>query len=159
MFDMLRLALQTDSTRFITCYISTFHVVPKVEGVRNETHSLTHHGNEPGKIAELRRIEEAQLRTFAELLQGLRDVEEANGTLLDNTMVLFGSGLGSANAHSSTNLPLVLAGGGFRHPGHLSFNEEHNEPMGNLFVTMLQRLGLEVDAFASSTGTLRGLES
>jgi len=159
MFDMLRLALQTDSTRFITCYISTFHVVPKVEGVRNETHSLTHHGNEPGKIAELRRIEEAQLRTFAELLQALRDVEEANGTLLDNTMVLFGSGLGSANAHSSTNLPLVLAGGGFRHPGHLAFNEKNNEPMGNLFVTMLQRLGLEVDAFASSTGTLRGLES
>jgi len=159
MFDMLRLALQTDSTRFITCYISTFHIVPKVEGVRNETHGLTHHGNEPEKMAELRRIEEAQVLAFAELLKELRAVEEADGTLLDNTMVLFGSGLGSANAHSSTNLPLVLAGGGFRHPGHLAFKETNNEPMGNLFVTMLQRLGLEVDAFASSTGTLRGLES
>jgi hypothetical protein len=159
MFDMMRLALQTDSTRFITCYISTFHVVPKVDGVRNETHGLTHHGNEPEKMAELRRIEEAQVLAFSGLLNGLLAVGEAEGTLLDNTMVLFGSGLGSANAHTSTNLPLLLAGGGFRHARHLAFDEHQNEPMCNLFVTMLQRLGLEVDAFGSSTGSLRGLDS
>lgn len=159
MFDMMRLAIQTDSTRLITCYVSTFHVVPRVEGVRNETHSLTHHGNEPEKIAELRRIEEAQVLALNGLLNGLRVVEEGDGTLLDSTMVLFGSGLGSANAHTSTNLPLLLAGGGFRHPGHLAFDEHRNEPMCNLFVTMLQRLGLEVDSFASSSGSLRGFES
>ena len=158
MFDIMRLAAQTDSTRFMTCYISTFHIVPMVPGVRNETHGLTHHGNEPEKIAELRKIEEAQIMAFEYLLRSLRDVDEGHGTLLDNTMVLFGSGLGSANAHSSTNLPLVLAGGGFRHGGHLEFDEQRNEPLCNLFVTMLQRLGIETDTFSTSTGTLRGLD-
>jgi hypothetical protein len=158
MFDIMRLAAQTDSTRFMTCYVSTFHIVPMVPGVRNETHGLTHHGNEPEKIAELRKIEEAQITAFEHLLRSLRDVDEGHGTLLDNTMVLFGSGLGSANAHSSTNLPLVLAGGGFRHGGHLEFDEQRNEPLCNLFVTMLQRLGIETDAFSTSTGTLRGLD-
>ena len=158
MFDIMRLATQTDSTRFLTCYISTFHIVPLVPGVRNETHGLTHHGNEPEKIAELRKIEEAQIMAFAYLLRSLREIDEGAGTLLDNTMVLFGSGLGSANAHSSTNLPLLLAGGGFRHPGHLEFDEHRNEPLCNLFVTMLQRLGLATERFGSSTGTLRGLD-
>ncbi len=158
MFDIMRLAAQTDSTRFMTCYISTFHIVPLVPGVRNETHGLTHHGNEPEKIAELRKIEEAQIQAFEHLLRSLREVDEGGGTLLDHTMVLFGSGLGSANAHSSTNLPLLLAGGGFRHGGHLEFDEQRNEPLCNLFVTMLQRLGIETDAFSTSTGTLRGLD-
>jgi hypothetical protein len=159
MCDLLRLAIQTDSTRCITFYISTFHVVPQVPGVRNETHGLTHHGNEPGKIAELRRIEEAQMGVLGHLLHELRDVDEQGSPLLNQTMVLFGSGLGSANSHSSVNLPLILAGGGFRHPGHLAFNEQHNEPLANLFVTMLQRMGIEADAFASSTGSLRGLDA
>ena len=159
MSDLLRLALQTDSTRCITFYISTFHVVPHVPGVSNETHSLTHHGNEPEKIAELRRIEEAQMGVLGHLLHSLRNVDEQGSTLLDRTMVLFGSGLGSANSHSSVNLPLILAGGGFRHPGHLAFDEKHNEPLANLFVTMLQRMGVEADSFSSSTGSLRGLDA
>ena len=92
-------------------------------------------------------------------LHSLRGVEEAGSSLLNQTMVLFGSGLGSANSHSSVNLPLILAGGGFRHPGHLAFNQQQNEPLANLFVTMLQRMGIEADAFASSTGSLRGLEA
>ncbi|MCE9630438.1 MAG: DUF1552 domain-containing protein [Planctomycetia bacterium] len=159
MFDMTRLALETDSTRVITLSLSTFSVVPHVPGVQNETHGLTHHGNEPAKIAELKRIEEAQMRAFGDLLQSLRDVHEANGNLLDHTQVLYGSCLGNANSHSNQNLPLVLAGGGYRHPGHLAFDEKRNEPFANLFVTMLQRLGIETDRFASSTGSLRGLES
>ena len=159
MGELIRLALQTDSTRCITFYISTFHVVPNLPGVRNETHGLTHHGNEPEKIAELRRIEEAQMGILGSFLNSLRGVEEAGSSLLNQTMVLFGSGLGSANSHSSVNLPLILAGGGFRHPGHLAFNQQQNEPLANLFVTMLQRMGIEADAFASSTGSLRGLEA
>ena len=159
MGELIRLALQTDSTRCITFYISTFHVVPNLPGVRNETHGLTHHGNEPEKIAELRRIEEAQMGMLGSFLNSLRGVEEAGSSLLNQTMVLFGSGLGSANSHSSVNLPLILAGGGFRHPGHLAFNQQQNEPLANLFVTMLQRMGIEADAFASSTGSLRGLEA
>ena len=159
MYDLMRLALETDSTRVITLTLSTFSVVPHVPGVNNETHGLTHHGNEPEKIAELKKIEEAQMRAFAEFLGSLRNAQQHGTTLLDHTQILYGSCLGSANSHSNQNLPLILAGGGYRHPGHLTFDEKRNEPLANLFVTMLQRLGVETDAFASSTGTLRGLDA
>ena len=159
MYDLVRLALETDSTRVITLTLSTFSVVPHVPGVNNETHGLTHHGNEPEKIAELKKIEEAQMRAFGEFLASLRDAKEHGRSLLDHTQILYGSCLGSANSHSNQNLPLVLAGGGYRHPGHLAFDEKRNEPLANLFVTMLQRLGVETDAFSSSTGTLRGLDA
>jgi hypothetical protein len=154
MFDLLRLALQTDSTRVVTLSLSTFSVVPHVPGVKNETHGLTHHGNEPDKIAELRKIEEAQLTAFGDLLKSLRDVNETGGSLLDHTQVLYGSCLGNANSHSNQNLPLILAGGGFKHGQHLAFDTTNNTPMSNLFVSMLQKLGIEVEKFASSTGTL-----
>jgi len=158
MFDMIRLALETDSTRAVTLSIATFSVVPHVPGVKNETHGLTHHGNEPDKIAELKKIEEAQMQAFSYLLGSLADVSEEGGSLLDHTQVLYGSCLGNANAHATVNLPILLAGGGYRHPGHLAFNEQRNEPLANLFVTMLQRLGFETDTFSTSTGSLRGLE-
>jgi hypothetical protein len=159
MFDMIRLALQTDSTRTITLNYDTHSVVPKVTGVQNETHHLTHHGNEPAKIDELRKIEEAQMKTFAAFLRSIRDVGEEGGTLLDHTQVFYGSCLGNANSHSNRNLPIILAGGGYRHPGLLAFDEQNNEPLANLYVTMLQRLGIESDSFGSSTGTLRGLDA
>jgi hypothetical protein len=158
MFELIRLALQTDSTRFITLSISTFSIVPSVPGVKNETHGLTHHGNEPEKIAELRKIEEAQMQTFGELLQRLRDVREGAATLLDRTQVLYGSCLGNANSHSNQNLPLVLAGGGFKHGRHLAFDEKNNQPLAKLFVSMLQQLDLETDSFAGITGTMPGIE-
>jgi hypothetical protein len=157
MFDLVRLALQTDSTRVVTLTLSTFSVVPHVPGVKSETHSLTHHGNEPEKIAELFKIEEAQVAAFASLLDGLDSVEETGGSLLDHTQVLYGSCLGNANSHSNQNLPLILAGGGFRHGGHLVFDNQNNTPMANLFVTMLQGLGLETSKFSSSTGTVSAL--
>ncbi|NBV24580.1 MAG: DUF1552 domain-containing protein [Proteobacteria bacterium] len=158
MFDLIRLALQTDSTRVVTLSLSTFSVVPHVQGVKNETHGLTHHGNEPEKIAELRQIEEAQISALAYLLQSLRETKEAGASLLDQTQVLYGSCLGNANSHSNQNLPVILAGGGFKHGRHLAFDTTNNTPLANLFVTMLQRLGLETGKFASSTGTLTGLE-
>jgi hypothetical protein len=157
MFDLLRLALQTDSTRVVTLSLSTFSVVPHVPGVKNETHGLTHHGNEPEKIAELRRIEEAQTLAFAELLQAFRDTTETGGSLLDATQVLYGSCLGNANSHSTQNLPILLAGGRFKHGGHLTFDGTNNTPLANLFVKMLQQLGVDADRFSSSTGTLAGL--
>ena len=159
MFDLVRLALQTDSTRVITLSLSTFSVVPHVPGVKNETHGLTHHGNEPDKIAELRKIEEAQLAVFGEMLAAFRDTRETGGNLLDRTQVLYGSCLGNANSHSNQNLPLILAGGGFRHGQHLAFDTVNNTPLANLYVSMLQNLGVEADKFATSTGTLRGLRS
>jgi hypothetical protein len=159
MFDLIRLALQTDSTRVVTLSLSTFSVVPHVPGVKSETHGLTHHGNEPDKIAELKKIEEAQMKAFSELLQSFRSVSETGGTLLDRTQVLYGSCLGNANSHSNQNLPLILAGGGFKHGQHLAFNTQDNTPLANLFVSMLHGLGIEADQFASSTGTLNGLAS
>ena len=159
MFDLVRLALQTDSTRVVTLSLSTFSVVPHVPGVKNETHGLTHHGNEPDKISELRKIEEAQLAVFGEMLSAFRDTRETGGNLLDRTQVLYGSCLGNANSHSNQNLPLILAGGGFRHGQHLSFDTVNNTPLANLYVSMLQNLGVEADKFATSTGSLRGLRS
>ncbi len=157
MFDLIKLALQTDSTRIASMLLETA-VVAHVPGVMNETHGLTHHGNEPDKIAELRRVEEAQTRALATLLESLHGQQEADGsTLLEHTQVLIGSCLGNASSHSNRNLPIILAGGGYRHPGHLAFDTEHNEPLANLYLTMLQRLGIEADSFSSSTGTLRGL--
>jgi len=158
MFDLIRLALQTDSTRVVTLSLSTFSVVPHVPGVKSETHGLTHHGNEPEKIAELRQIEAAQMSALAYLLGTLRDTKEAGASLLEHTQVLYGSCLGNANSHSNQNLPIILAGGGFKHGKHLAFDPTNNTPLANLFVSMLQRLGIEADKFASGTGTLRGLE-
>ena len=158
MFDLIRLALQTDSTRVVTLSLSTFSVVPHVPGVKSETHGLTHHGNEPDKIAELRKIEEAQMKAFAGLLKAFREVTETGGTLLDHTQVLYGSCLGNANSHSNQNLPLILAGGGFKHGRQLAFNTQSNTPLANLFVSMLQGLSIEADSFASSTGSLSGFE-
>ncbi len=158
MFDLIRLALQTDSTRVVTLTLSTFSVVPHVPGVKSETHGLTHHGNEPAKIAELRKIEEAQMTAFGELLAAFRSVAETGGTLLDHTQFLYGSCLGNANNHSNQNLPVILAGGGFKHGKHLAFDNVNNTPLANLFVTMLQGLGIETGKFSSSNGTLSVLE-
>jgi hypothetical protein len=158
MFDLMRLALQTDSTRVATLYVSTFNTIAHVPGVKNDTHGLSHHGNEPEKIAQLRKVEEAQMRAFVGFLQSLRDAQETDGTLLDHTQVLYGSCLGNAASHLNHNLPILLAGGGHRHAGYLAFDEKKNEPLANLFVSMLQRLGIEADSFATSTGSLRGLD-
>lgn len=157
MFDLVRLALQTDSTRVITLSLSTFSVTAQIPGVKTETHELTHHGNQPEKIEQLRKLEEAQVAAFGSLLKGLREVAEEGGSLLDHTQVLYGSCLGNANSHSTQNLPLILAGGGYRHPGHLAFDAIQNEPLGKLFVTMMQQLGMETDRFAAWSGTLTGL--
>jgi hypothetical protein len=158
MYEMIRLALETDSTRLVTLFVYPAGIVPEIDGVKHETHSLTHHGGRPETLAELRKIEEAQLKVLSEFLTSLRGAKEEGGTLLDRTMVLYGTCMGSANAHSNTNLPVLLAGGGFRHGQHLAFDRQKNYPLPNLYVSMLQRLGIEADKFASSTGTMRGLE-
>ena len=154
LFDLVPLALQTDSTRAITVLIQGRGDVPPVPGVTIDHHNLSHHGQDPMKIEQLQRIEREEFAAFNDLLTGLKSKKEGNGSLLDNTMVLFGSNLGNANNHDWHNLPLVVAGGGFKHGQHLAFDAKNNTPMCNLFVTMLQRMGLESDHFGSSTGTL-----
>jgi len=158
MYDLIRLALETDSTRLVTVFINTIGNSTDIPGVSHETHSLTHHGNRPETLTELRTIEETQFKALIDLLNGLKATKEAGSNMLDRTMVLYGTCMGSANAHSNTNLPVMLVGGGFKHAGHLAFDQKKNYPLPNLYLSMLQRLGLEVDKFASSTGTMRGLE-
>lgn len=158
MFDMMHLALETDSTRLITLYNPGVNAVPPIAGVTQDYHNLSHHGQDAERLAQLKVVELEQMKAFAEFLGKLRGTKEAGGTLLGNTMVLLGSDLGNASSHDNHNLPIILAGGGFKHGQHLAFDKIHNYPLPNLFVSMLQRLGLETDKFASSTGTMTGLE-
>lgn len=159
-YDIVRLALETDSTRIVSIYVQPLGTITEIAGVQNETHALTHHGNRPEMIAELRKIEEAQWLAFRDFLTGLEAVKEAGSgvSLLDRSSVFYGTCMGNANGHSNTNWPLLLAGGGFRHGQHLAFDTQRNEALAKLFVSLLQRLGIETDEFSSGKGTLRGLE-
>jgi hypothetical protein len=147
MLDVVKLAVETDSSRLFTLFIDTTTI-----------HNITHHGNRPDVLAELRAKEEAQFDALAGFLKVLSDSKEEGDTLLDRTMVLYGTCMGSANSHSNYNLPVLLAGGGFRHGQHLAFDAQNNYPLTNLFVSMLQRLGIEAREFSTGKGTMRGLE-
>lgn len=151
MLRMIPLALQTDSTRAVTLLIQGRNDVPPVEGVSIDHHNLSHHGKDKLKIEQLRRIETAQMSALAEFLRDLKNKQEHGATLLDNTVTLFGSNLGNANSHDARNLPVLLAGGGFRHGRHIKVDAQNNTPLCNLFVAMLQKVGIETDRFGSST--------
>lgn len=158
MQDVMYLALQTDSTRFITLHINGSNEVIPIEGVGEGYHQLSHHGLDGHKIDQLARIEAAQVAAWGAFVRKLQASSEGGATLLDHTMVLLTSNLGNASSHDNRNMPVLFAGGGFRHGQHLAFDATNNYPLPNLFVSSLQRLGLEADKFASSTGTMRGLE-
>ena len=146
MFDVMKLALETDSTRVISLFIDTTVI-----------HNITHHGNRPEAIAELRVKEEAQFGALANFLGALGGAKEEGESLLDRTMVLYGTCMGSANSHSNVNLPVLIAGGGFKHGQHLAFDTVNNYPLANLHLSMLHRLGIEANSFSTAKGTMRGL--
>jgi len=158
MFDLIHLALQTDSTRLVTLLLLGTSLVPPVQGVSFGHHDLSHHGQDPTKIEQLKKVELDKLRTFKDFLKKLKETKEGVGSLLDRSMVFFSSNLGNASTHSAKNLPILLAGGGFKHGQHLAFDATKPPPLSNLYVSMLQRLGIEAERFGSSTGTLAGLE-
>ena len=154
MFGLIPLILETDSSRVVSLMIQDHGVVPQVEGVTADQHSLSHHGRDEAKIAQLKKIEVEIVRHFDDLLTRLSERVDTNGSLLDQTTVLFGSNLGNANSHVAKNLPILIAGGGFRHGQHIAHDTEQNAPLCNLFVTMLQTMGMETESFGQSTGTL-----
>lgn len=158
LFDLTHLALQTDSTRLITIMLSGTTTAPPIPGVTLGHHDLSHHGKDPGKLEQLKIVELETMKTVHNLLAKLKQTQEAGGSLLDRTTVFLGSNLGNGSSHSVKNLPVLLAGGGFRHGQHLPFDPQDPPPLCNLYVSMLQRLGVEVDNFGSSSGTLTGLE-
>ena len=147
MFDVIKLALETDSTRIVSLFIDTVVI-----------HNITHHGNRPEAIAELRSKEESQFDVLNNFLNSLTNTKEEGQTLLDRTMVLYGTCMGSANSHSNVNLPVMLAGGGFKHGQHLAFDTQNNYPLSNLYLSMLHRLGVEAKEFSTSKSTMTGLE-
>ncbi len=159
LYDLIALALQTDSTR-----IATLEIAGGFEsaafGLRKGYHALSHHGQVEENIAGLLKVEKYQMEQFARFIAKLRSIDDGDGKLLDHTMVLFGSGMGNANAHTNANLPMIFAGGGYQHGEHKLFPNTGTGrvPLSNLYLTMLQRFGLEVDRFGLSTGTLRNLE-
>jgi hypothetical protein len=157
MFDLIHLAVQTDSTRLITMLLAGTSLVPVVPGVSLGHHDLSHHGQDPNKIEQLKKIELETMKAVRDLLKKLKESREDGVSLLDRTMVFFSSNLGNASTHGVKNLPVLLAGGGFRHGQHLAFDPAEPPPLCNLFVSMLGRLGIETERFGSSTGPLTGL--
>jgi hypothetical protein len=161
MYDLARLAFETDSTRAITLMLDSVGS-PALElpgaTITDGYHNLSHHGRSEDKRAQLKALDEAHMKLLAGLFSDLKTVREGEESLLDRTMVYFGSNMGDANKHVTTNVPAIIAGGGFRHGQHLAFDAERNYPLPNLFVSMLQRMGIEQDRFATATGTMRGLD-
>ena len=149
--DILHMALATDSTRFITLHV-TGNNVQGIEGVDESYHGLSHHGMDEEKLEQLAIVEQGVINEWAGFLRRLKADQ-----LLDETMVMLTSNLGNASSHDNKNMPVLFAGGGFKHGQHLAFDQKDNYPLPNLYVSALQQLGLEQDRFATSSGTMRGL--
>jgi hypothetical protein len=154
--SVMHLALQTDSTRVILLGMNERNKnnLPELE---IQHHDASHHGKDPAKIEQLSRYEDKEFETFSRFLAKLADTKEDDGTLLDSTQVLFTSNLGDASAHSSFNLPVLLAGGGYKHQGHVSYGNETNKPLCNLYVRMLRQMGVDTDRFGSSDGVVEDI--
>jgi hypothetical protein len=157
-YDLIALALQTDSTRIATLEVGG-DFEANAFGLRTGYHSLSHHGQVQSNIDGLLKLEKYQMEQFARFLGKLKSIEDGDGKLLDHTMVLFGSGMGNANAHTNNNLPILFAGGGYKHGEHRMYPEKGlgRVPLCNLYLSMLQRFGVETNRFALSTGTMRDL--
>ena len=158
MLDVMFLALQTDSTRFITLHLVGEGGAVPINGVDEGYHTLSHHGLDDDKLRQLTLVESGLVRRWGDFLRNLKGAEEANGTMLDTTSGLMTSNLCNGSSHDNRNMPVLLAGGGFKHGQHLAFDTENNYPLPNLFLSILHRHGLEEDRFATSTGTMTGLE-
>jgi hypothetical protein len=163
MLTMARLAIESDSTRIVTLMVDAFATpafkLDDTETTTDGYHNLSHHGQSAEKVRQLEEADRRQMELLGGLFKALGERREGERRLLDSTIVLYGSNMGDSNTHDNTNLPILLAGGGFRHGSHLAFKHDDNAPLCNLFVSLLNRLGIEADAFGSSTGSLEGLDT
>ena len=161
MYQMAALAFQTDSTRSISLLLdSNNSPTIQVDGatISDGYHNLSHHGKSENKLKQLDAIDRAHMKLLDGLMDDLKSIHDHEGNLLDQTLIMYGSNFGDANKHTTDNMPVLVAGGGLRHGQHLAFDKEQNYPLPNLFVTMLQSMGIETDSFASSTGGMTGLD-
>ncbi|MBL8212364.1 MAG: DUF1552 domain-containing protein [Bryobacterales bacterium] len=158
MLSMGQLALETDTSRVVTIMVDAFFTpVYKINEEHSTTesyHGLSHHGQAEHKVKQLIETDRQQMVVLKKLITSLAGKQEQGQRLLDRTMVLYGSNMGDANIHDNTNLPIILAGGGFQHGRHIAYKRDNNLPLCNLFVTMMQQMGIETDSFASSTSRL-----
>ena len=152
--ELMPLILATDSSRVVSLMIQDHGVVPKLPGITADQHNLSHHGQDPGKIAQLRQLEAEIVKRFGLLMDSLDGQKENDSSLLDQTQILFGSNLGNANSHNAENLPILVAGGDFAHGSHIAHDEKHNAPLCNLYLSLIQQMGVETDQFGQSTSTL-----
>ncbi len=160
MYDLMVLALQTNSTNVICYGHPGGNRMFPFDGITLGYHSLTHHGKRRELLNELAIIETFYAAQFSRFLKKLKETPDSDGqSLLESTVVMFGSGMGNASAHSSRNLPVMVAGGGFRNDSHHRFerNGRDGRPLSDLFVSILQQLGVEQDKFSTSTSNLNHL--
>ena len=153
LYELIALALQTDSTRIATLEIGG-SFLPQNLGINKSYHSLSHHGNKEDAIAHLIALETYQIEQFGKFLGRLSEIKDGESTLLDSTSVLFGSGIGSGNSHTNSDLPVIVAGGGYRHGEFKKVEGKgiNKVPLCNLYVDLAQRMGVETEAFGNSTG-------
>jgi hypothetical protein len=161
MFDLLFLAIQTDTSRVFTAGFATHNNIIELDGVNTGYHSLSHHGQLPDNLRQLQIIETFYIAQLARFMEKLKGARTEHGTLLSDTMVFFGSGLSDAATHSNRDLPLILAGGGFKHGGHVDAMQKSGTqtPLNNLFTTILQNFGVEIDRFNNATGTFTDFQA
>ena len=154
LYDLIALALQTDATKIATLEIGG-DFESRYFDIKKGYHALSHHGKVQENIDSLLRLEDYQMKHFARFLGKLKSIQDGESHLLDNTMVLFGSGMANANSHTNTNLPIVLAGGGFKHGSYKQLPPKglNRVPLCNLFLTLLQQFGVKTERFGTSTGT------
>ncbi len=155
MLKLIPLILETDSSRVVSLMIQDHGVVLNGFDAVVDQHNLSHHGQDESKIAHLRQVENVIVKTFGELLSDLSERYDDGTSLLDSTTVLFGSNLGNANSHSAKDLPILVAGGPLPHGKHIAYDGEINTPLSNLFVTLLNTMGMEIDVFGHSSEALR----
>lgn len=158
MLDVMFLALQTDSTRYITLHLDGDAGAIPIEGVSDGYHSLSHHGRDEMKLDQLTLVESELVKTWGGFVRNLKEAKESDGTMLDRTSVLLTSNLGNASAHDNNNMPVLFAGGGFNHGQHLAFDKKKNYPLPNLFMSLLHRQGIEAETFSTSRSTMTGLD-
>jgi hypothetical protein len=162
LYDLMALAIQTDSTRVITFGLYGLGQVFTIDGTPLSAgyHALSHHGNDPGMVRDLIKLERSHMLQLAGFLRQLREKKDAHDRpLLDSTIVLAGTGMGDASRHSNQNLPILIAGGGFQHGRHIAIDRDAPSAplLGDLYVTLMQRLGIEAASFSNASRNLNHL--
>ncbi len=153
MYDLIAIALETGLTRVATLFLDGLGQVFTINGrpLSSGYHGLSHHGNDPAMIRDLILLETAHLECFASFLKVLKGKKGTKGkSLLDDTIILLGTGMGDASRHSNRDLPTLVAGGGFKHRGHHAVNKDSDKLLGDLYITIAQKLGMKVNSFSNS---------